>query len=62
MFLLSLGAIGIAVVVPLYITMLKKQEEALLLSCAGAKQRKTKLTLESLGGNPLPISYFLPTY
>lgn len=53
------GVIGIVVVVPLYITMLKKQEEAPYYR-APAPTEQTKLTLESLGGTP-SYSLFLPT-
>ncbi|MCQ3034539.1 MFS transporter, partial [Pseudomonas syringae] len=51
------GVIGIVVVVPLYITMLKKQEEAPYYR-APAPTEKTKLTLESLGGTPFLLLIF----
>ncbi|EDH4135175.1 MFS transporter [Salmonella enterica subsp. enterica serovar Typhi] len=51
------GMIGIVVVVPLYITMLKKQEEAPYYR-APAPTEKTKLTLESLGGTPFLLLIF----
>lgn len=51
------GVIGIVVVVPLYITMLKKQEEAPYYR-APAPTEKTKLTLESLGGPPFLLLIF----